>query len=95
MGDLARQNYGDVYVAANGGFYGYIDSLRYFNSAIGVNEIQSIVDAGPKLKATDDMLGHSSPRYLSTRWFFTGLGDEYNPGRGPDIRAVSTSNTGL
>ena len=95
LGDLARQNYGDVYVAANGGFDGYIDSLRYFNSAIGVNKIQSIVDAGPHLKPVDDMLRHSSPRYLSTRWFFTGLGDEYNPGRVPDVRAVSTSNTGL
>lgn len=95
LGDLARQNYGDVYVAANGGFDGYIDSLRYFNSAIGVNKIQSIVDAGPNLRATDDMLGHSSPRYLSTRWFFTGLGDQYNPGRDVRVRAVSTSNTGL
>ena len=95
LGDLARQNYGDVYVASNGGFDGYISSLRYFNSAIGVNKIQSIVDDGPNLKATGDMLGHSSPRYLSTRWFFTGLGDEYNPGRTVDVRAVSTSDTGL
>ena len=95
LGDLARQNYGDVYVAANGGFDGYIDSLRYFNSAIGVNKIQSIVDAGPNLTASGDMLTHSSPRYLSTRWFFTGLGDEYNPGPDVSVRAVSTSDTGI
>ena len=95
LSGVPRQNYDYVYIGANGGFDGYISSLRYFNSAIGVNKIQSIVDDGPNLKATGDMLGHSSPRYLSTRWFFTGLGDEYNPGRTVDVRAVSTSDTGL
>tara|TARA_B100002051_G_scaffold238215_1_gene240625 strand:- start:1007 stop:1993 length:987 start_codon:yes stop_codon:yes gene_type:complete len=96
LSDVARQNYGNVYVAANGGFDGYIDSLRYFNWAIGVNEIQNIVDNGPDLTVSkSDVLTASVPHYLSTRWFFTGLGDEYNPKRAPNLRTVSNSNTGM
>ena len=76
LGDLARQNYGDVYVAANGGFDGYIDSLRYFNSAIGVNKIQSIVDAGPNLRATDDMLGHVFEFGLLRRYYCKRLAND-------------------
>ena len=79
LSDVARQNYGDVFAALNGGFDGYISSLRYFNWAIGTNRIQDIVDAGPNMKMEDDTLKNSKPHYLSTRWFFTGLGDEYNP----------------
>jgi len=95
LSDVARQNYGDVYVAANGGFDGYIDSLRYFNWAIGVNKIQSIVDDGPDLTTSKaDLLTTAVPHYLSTRWFFTGLGDEYNPKRGPSLQAVSRSASG-
>ena len=82
MEGVGRQNYDDVFAGLNGGFDGYISSLRYFNSAIGTNKIQEIVDAGPNMKMDDDMLDKSKPRYLSTRWFFTGVGDEYNPKTG-------------
>ena len=95
LSDVARQNYGNVYVAANGGFDGYIDSLRYFNWAIGVNEIQTIVDNGPDLSVSKNDVLTAVPHYLSTRWFFTGLGDEYNPKRGPNLRSVSSSNAGV
>ena len=96
LGDVARQNYGDVYVAANGGFSGYISALRYFNWSIGVNRIQSIVDAGPNLNPDkESLLKTAVPHYLSTRWFFTSLGDEYNPKRTTALRRTSSSASGV
>jgi hypothetical protein len=67
---VPKQNYGDVNVTANGGFSGLISELRYFNSAIGTNQIQSIIDNGPNMKTISQSLLNSKPRYLSTRWFF-------------------------
>ena len=77
---VPRQNYGDVFVAMNGGFSGYISDLRYFNSSLGTARIQSIVNKGPSLEMSGDMIKKSKPRYLSMRWFFEGSGvtDEYN-----------------
>ena len=76
---VPRQNYGDVYVSMNGGFSGYTSCLRYFGSAIGQNQIQSIVDQGPCLNMIGSDMTDSKPRYLSLRWFFAGNGDMYNP----------------
>lgn len=70
LNGVPKQNYGDVFVAMNGGFSGYISSLRYFASSIGVNDIQSIVSSGPNLKTIGDKLINSQPNYLSMRWFF-------------------------
>lgn len=78
---VPKQNYGDVYVAANGGFDGYISNLWYYNYALGTAAIQNIVSKGPNTK----MIGASSALnlpdhdYLSLRWFFYGSGDTYNP----------------
>ena len=69
----------NVYVSMNGGFSGYTSCLRYFNTAIGQNEIQSIVDKGPCLNMIGSNMLDSKPRYLSLRWFFAGNGDMYNP----------------
>lgn len=76
---VPRQNYGDVYVSMNGGFSGYTSCLRYFGSAIGQNQIQSIVDQGPCLNMIGSSMTDTKPRYLSLRWFFAGNGDMYNP----------------
>jgi hypothetical protein len=35
LNGVPKQNYGDVYVAMNGGFSGYISNLQYFNYALG------------------------------------------------------------
>jgi hypothetical protein len=73
LSGVPKQNYGDVYVSMNGGFAGYTSSLRYFDSAIGVNQIQKIMKAGPSMKAimtsTTDMATKPTP-YLSLRWYF-------------------------
>jgi hypothetical protein len=77
---VPKQNYGDVYVAMNGGFSGNISNLWYYNYALGTSKIQSIASDGPNTK----MIGTSGMSdnafdYLSLRWFFYGAGDAYNP----------------
>jgi len=79
MKGVPKQNYGDVYVAMNGGFSGYMSELRYFNYGLGTAEIQRIVDNGPNLEMSGSQVTSSMPRYLSLRWFFTGNTDGYNP----------------
>jgi len=54
----------------NGGFSGNISDLRYFNSALGTAEIQSIVDSGPNLTLVGSEATGNQPKYLSLRWFF-------------------------
>ena len=79
LNSVPKQNYGDVYVAMNGGFSGYISTLQYFDHTLGVSKIQSLVADGPstKMKASD--LTKTKPKYLSSRWFFVGTEDGYNP----------------
>lgn len=77
---VPKQNYGDVYVAMNGGFDGYISNLWYYNYALGTAAIQKIANNGPNTK----MIGSNGMadrmfNYLSLRWFFYGAGDSYNP----------------
>ena len=77
---VPKQNYGEVYVAMNGGFSGFISNLWYYNYALGITEIQKIAKKGPNTK----MLGSSGTNlkdsnYLSLHWYFAGSGDEYNP----------------
>lgn len=77
---VPKQNYGDVYVGANGGFDGYVSNLQYFNYALGTAAIQRIVAKGPNTT----LIGNTGMtdryrNYLSLRWFFFGAGDGYNP----------------
>ena len=81
---VPKQNYGDVYVAMNGGFNGYISNLWYYNYALGTAAIQRLAQNGPNTK----MIGSSGLsdkffNYLSLRWFFYGAGDTYNPSLPP------------
>lgn len=70
LSSVPRQNYGDVFVTMNGGFSGFVSSLRYFSSSIGVNDIQNILSVGPNLTTIGDSMVNSQPNYLSMRWFF-------------------------
>ena len=74
LNGVPKQNYGDVFVAMNGGFAGYISNLWYYNYALGVSDIHKLFVKGPNTK----MLNSSSAsamnaklnNYLSLRWFF-------------------------
>jgi hypothetical protein len=81
---VPKQNYGDVYVAMNGGFNGYISNLWYYNYALGTLAIQKIASKGPNTKMIGtNGLSDNVYNYLSLRWFFYGAGDSYNsPGPG-------------
>lgn len=78
LSGVPKQNYDDVWVGLNGGFSGYISELRYFSRAIGIGKIMSIANNGPNLNMEDTGLSNK-PHYLSTRWFFSGIEDGYNP----------------
>jgi hypothetical protein len=76
---VPKQNYGNVYVAMNGGFSGYISNLWYYNYALGSNEITKLVSDGPSTKMVSsgagtatDSVSALNPNYLSLRWFFFG-----------------------
>ena len=77
---VPKQNYGDVYVAMNGGFSGNISNLWYYNYALGTAAIQNIVANGPNTKLISSNITVTKPTdYLSLRWYFYGSGDSYNP----------------
>jgi hypothetical protein len=77
---VPKQNYGDVYVAMNGGFDGYISNLWYYNYSLGTAAIQKIINGGPNTKMIGgNGLADTTYNYLSLRWFFYGAGDGYNP----------------
>ena len=77
---VPKQNYGDVYVAPNGGFSGYISNLWYYNYALGTAEISKIATKGANTyMRSSNGLNVNMPSYLSLRWFFYGMGDGYNP----------------
>lgn len=80
LSGVPKQNYGDVYVAMNGGFDGFISNLWYYNYALGTREIQNIITRGPNTKMTgDNGFNVKNPNYLSLRWFFNDTKDSYNP----------------
>lgn len=77
---VPKQNYGDVYVAMNGGFDGYISNLWYYNYALGTAAIQKIINGGPDTTMiSENGMSDKIYNYLSLRWFFYGAGDAYNP----------------
>jgi hypothetical protein len=70
---VPKQNYGDIYVAPNGGFSGYISDLKYYNYAVGTAAIDKISANGPNttMKGSNS-LNIKNFNYLSLRWFFYG-----------------------
>ncbi len=78
---VPKQNYGDVYVAMNGGFDGYISDLRYFSYSLGTNEISQLTKKGAntQMSSKNKSMTLKYPDYLSLRWYFYGAGDQFNP----------------
>lgn len=66
---VMKQNYGDVYINYNGGFSGYISDLRYFDYAVNIPDINSIMRRGPDLKTNKKAIDKSFPPYLSSSWY--------------------------
>jgi len=73
---VPRQNYGDVFIAPNGGFSGYISNLWYYNYALGITEISKLASKGPNTyMRSSGSLNLKKTDYLSLRWFFYGADD--------------------
>jgi hypothetical protein len=80
LSGVPKQNYGDVYVAMNGGFNGYISNLWYYSYALGTLAIQNLVTNGPNTNITDSStMNMKDPNYLSLRWYFDGTQSGYFP----------------
>jgi hypothetical protein len=67
LSGVPKQNYGNVFVNMNGGYSGYLSNLRYFDNAIPISKVQSIISGGPN--QTMDDRGKDAPPYLSERWY--------------------------
>ena len=70
---VPKQNYGDVFVAMNGGFDGYISNLWYYNYALGTAAIQNLIKKGPNttmVNSSGSGMNDKTHNYLSLRWFF-------------------------
>jgi hypothetical protein len=69
---VPKQNNGNIYIAQNGGFNGFISNLRYYDYGLQPGDIMSVVQSGPSLKLSSlessDL--KSSPNYLSLDWYF-------------------------
>ena len=79
LNGIPKQNYGDVYIGGNN-LNAQISNLWYWNYALNINEIQSIMNKGPNLKLlNEDTDTKNGTNYLSLRWYFYGLNDGYNP----------------
>jgi hypothetical protein len=69
LGNVVKQNYGNVNVALNGGFQGFISNLRYYSYALQPGDILSIVNAGPDLTVNSQSLVGTAPPYLALQWY--------------------------
>ena len=74
---VPKQNYGDINVALNGGFDGYISDLFYYNYSLGIQAIQSLVNKGPNtvISSSGTSVLPTTDRYadyLSLRWYING-----------------------
>jgi len=80
LNGVPKQNYGDVYVAMNGGFNGYISNLWYYNYALGAAAIQNLAVKGPNTNMVgSNGMNLKNADYLSLRWYFDGSNDSFNP----------------
>jgi len=80
LSGVPKQNYGDVNIALNGGFSGYVSNLWYYDYALGTAAIYNLVKNGPNTKMVgSSAMNLKNPNYLSVRWFFAGAGDQFNP----------------
>jgi hypothetical protein len=78
LNSVPKQNYGDIFVSLNGGFAGNTSSLRYFEKAIGTNQVQSIFNKGPDTKMVVGNMPSTEKvtnKYLATRWYMKSAVD--------------------
>lgn len=72
---VPRQNYNDINICQNGGFNGNISDLRYFDHALSVYEINSLIWKGPNLTLNTTSVSSTGTtysngiNYMSNLWY--------------------------
>lgn len=79
LNGVPKQNYGDVWLCANGGFSGYVSNLWYYDYALGASKIAELYRNGPdRTMVGTGGIDFKKPDYLSLRWYFYGNENMYN-----------------
>ena len=74
LSNVPKQNYFDIFVCQHGGFQGSLSDLRYFNSALNVFQLNTIVSNGPNMKTNSQYASSTKLKdyyYLSSLWYST------------------------
>jgi len=70
LSGVPRQNYGDVNVALDSGFNGYLSNLMYYSYGVAPGKIAAISNQGPSLTVSSKMnVLQVTNSYLSTKWY--------------------------
>ena len=64
---IARQNFGDVWINAFGGFSGYLSRMRYYDYAVELSQVQADVTRGPDMELPYSE--QQQPPYLAPYWW--------------------------
>ena len=64
---IPKQNYGDVYINAFGGFSGYLSRLRYYDYALNYSDIDGVIKLGPSMVPCAET--GERPPYLTPNWW--------------------------
>jgi len=81
---IPKQNYGNLNIGVNNGFPGSLSNLTYYAYSIGTREISNLMLAGPNTNKSilstleNDMTMPGNANFISTRWYYSGIGDMYN-----------------
>ena len=80
LSGVPKQNFGDVWLCANGGFSGFVSNLWYYDYALSASSISRLYVSGPNRKMVETGgMDFNKPDYLSMRWYFYGNQNAYNP----------------
>lgn len=66
---IPKQNYGDVYINAFGGYDGFLSEMRYYDYSISMAQLEDIIRSGPSTAPCVDT--GARPPYLSPNWWLT------------------------
>lgn len=70
---IPKQNFGDVYINAFGGYNGYLSRMRYYNHAVPFHTLQTFNEAGPDMELPYE--NRQMPPYLTPYWWANNYSD--------------------
>jgi hypothetical protein len=77
--NVPKQNYYGIYASQNNGFSGNLSNLQYFDYALNVSQINTIILSGPNLTPSKQSKNNTSNNYsyyLSNLWYNNKLSVE-------------------